>query len=142
MRPLLAIGIQVGAGGQAIGLMGAGFDISALIEPDRRCAETLICFPTLLDIVECLTPKAIMVDHPEMLLTSFHRFRDCREEVQKRLEVMGYKVETWHRFRLKDFGVPQAGSIAVLIALRKDFAEFYSTPPTGAMGASDTGSAP
>ncbi|MFD9633347.1 restriction endonuclease [Streptomyces violascens] len=85
-------------------------------------------FPPMLNIVDYLEPRAVLIEYPEALLTPPQRYEDYRNEIRKCLESLGYKVQEWRQFRLHDFGVPQAGSVAALVALKHEYEKFYCPP--------------
>nr|WP_319106298.1 restriction endonuclease [Streptomyces sp. ND04-05B] len=165
------MGVHAGAGGQAIGLLHAGFDVAELFETDRHSVMTLQAnfggtrihtfdireysprstsagtpdllfsritqfdyrkerdqFPAVLEILGNLSPHAVLLECPDRLLSPPHRLLGYRDFIRARLEESGYVVYDWRRFKLRDFGVPQAGSVAILVAIRAQFSDFYCPP--------------
>lgn len=90
-------------------------------------------FPAALKIVEKISPKAVMLENVAGLLEP--KFNDYRIEIDKKLFSLGYKT-FWKLHNASDFGVPQLRPRVILVALKQEYAEFFSwpdkiiTPPT------------
>lgn len=87
-------------------------------------------FPTFLELVAELQPRAVMIENVRGLLTS--RFDDYREWVLRRFDRLGYAAE-WKLLQATDFGVPQKRPRSVLVAMRKSQFHrfFWPAPPVG-----------
>ncbi|MFF2526058.1 DNA cytosine methyltransferase [Streptomyces liangshanensis] len=184
-----SVEICAGAGGQAVGLHGAGFRHLALIEIDTYACNTLSLnvdsrpdwagckvipadllkfdpadlaleagtldllaggvpcppfsaagkqlgqdderdlFPTMLDLVDYLKPKAVMIENVRGLLEPPQKFRDYRENVIKqRLREAGYVICGWKVIEARDYGVPQLRPRAILVAMRHEYAGYFAWP--------------
>ncbi|MFD4246583.1 DNA cytosine methyltransferase [Streptomyces sp. NPDC058525] len=94
-------------------------------------------FPDMLDIVEKLRPRAIMIENVRGILEPPEVFIDYRRRILKRLEKLGYDVpkirsadspqkqdrdmrRVWRRIDAKQFGVPQLRPRAILVAIHRD----------------------
>ncbi|WP_330349513.1 DNA cytosine methyltransferase [Streptomyces sp. NBC_00582] len=206
-QSLTSIEICAGAGGQAVGLHGAGFRHLALVEIDKHAAATLELnvverkmwgerearecqilsmdvkdfnpvqhlakfverenrpirrgeldllaggvpcppfsvagkqlgqdderdlFPTMLDLVEELKPRAVMIENVTGLVKPFDKFFTYREQIKQRLRSEGYVVCGWRLLEAADFGVPQLRPRAILVAIREDCYRGFSWPePNG-----------
>lgn len=91
-------------------------------------------FPTLLDLVEALEPRAVQAENVRGLLGS--RFEEYREAVEDRLREMGYLTE-WQLLNACDFGVAQLRPRTVMVALRPDDMEQFEWP-TGKLSSPPT----
>lgn len=81
-------------------------------------------FPTMLDLVEELLPKAVMIENVRGLLDP--KFEDYRENViRARLEKAGYTICYWKVLEACDYGVPQLRPRAILVALRTEYAHHF-----------------
>lgn len=81
-------------------------------------------FPTMLDLVDELRPKAVMIENVRGLLDQ--KFEDYRENViRKRLEKAGYTICYWKVLEACDYGVPQLRPRAILVAMRSDYARHF-----------------
>lgn len=81
-------------------------------------------FPTMLDLVDELQPKAVMIENVRGLLDQ--KFEDYRENViRKRLEDGGYVICYWKVLEACDYGVPQLRPRAILVAMRSDYAKHF-----------------
>lgn len=81
-------------------------------------------FPTMLDLVEELEPKAVMIENVRGLLDP--KFEDYRENViRARLEKAGYTICYWKLLEACDYGVPQLRPRAILVAMRSDYARHF-----------------
>ncbi|MEW9517872.1 DNA cytosine methyltransferase [Streptomyces tubercidicus] len=81
-------------------------------------------FPTMLDLVDELRPKAVMIENVRGLLDQ--KFVDYRENViRKRLEKAGYVICYWKVLEACDYGVPQLRPRAILVAMRSDYAQHF-----------------
>ncbi|MGW7519814.1 DNA cytosine methyltransferase [Streptomyces sp. NPDC054796] len=86
-------------------------------------------FPTMLDLVDFLSPKAVMIENVRGLLEPPGKFRSYRENVIiPRLRAAGYRVCGWNVIEACDYGVPQLRPRAVLVAMRKEFAGYFTWP--------------
>ncbi|MEV6953964.1 DNA (cytosine-5-)-methyltransferase [Streptomyces sp. NPDC051183] len=184
-RSFTSVEICAGAGGQALGLHGAGFRHHALVEIDANAIATLQhnakgkgwegvrilqrdlttfdvtelglaegeldllaggvpcppfsaagkqlgenderdLFPTMLDMVRDLRPKAVMIENVRGLLEPPHKFREYRENtIERRLKEEGYEVCMWQVLEAWHFGVPQLRPRAILVALRPEYAPYF-----------------
>ena len=194
--PLTSIEICAGAGGQAVGLHGAGFRHLALVEIDKYAVETLKLnvarrrewiwekqnckilsmdvkdfkpfeeidssklesgsldllaggvpcppfsvagkqlgvdderdlFPTMLNLVEQVRPRAVMIENVRGILQPDHKFRGYREQIMGRLTEAGYEVCGWRVLEARDYGVPQLRPRAILVAIRQDCYRGFDWP--------------
>ncbi|MEU9296277.1 DNA (cytosine-5-)-methyltransferase [Streptomyces sp. NPDC048266] len=93
-------------------------------------------FPRMLDLVEELRPRAVMIENVRGILDP--KFSDYRDFITARLESgtyreedgslvedkgLGYVVCHWGLLEASDFGVPQLRPRAILVAIRKDVLE-------------------
>lgn len=86
-------------------------------------------FPTMLDLVGYLKPKAVMIENVRGLLDPPRKFESYREKVIKpRLQAEGYKICDWRVIEACDFGVPQLRPRAILVAMRPEFAGHFEWP--------------
>ncbi|MFI1647939.1 DNA cytosine methyltransferase [Streptomyces avidinii] len=83
-------------------------------------------FPTMLQMVTDLRPKAVMIENVRGLLEPAEKFRDYRENTIKRhLVEEGYEVRMWSVLEAWHFGVPQLRPRAILVALLPEYAPFF-----------------
>jgi DNA (cytosine-5)-methyltransferase 1 len=82
-------------------------------------------FPRALELIDMCNPKAIMLENVRGLLET--KFDEYRENLQVKLNKMGYYGE-WKLFHASDFGVPQLRPRAILVALKKDYTEYFEWP--------------
>ncbi|MEV5463978.1 DNA (cytosine-5-)-methyltransferase, partial [Streptomyces cellulosae] len=97
-------------------------------------------FPEALNIIEKLTPKAVMIENVRGILEPPEVFIEYRGKILDRLRRAGYTVpnvdaslspeaqdlemrKVWRRLDAKDFGVPQLRPRAILVAIREDFSK-------------------
>ncbi|MCX5343359.1 DNA cytosine methyltransferase [Streptomyces atratus] len=83
-------------------------------------------FPTMLDLVEELEPKAVMIENVRGLLEPKEKFQGYREELLERLETMGYEKCYWEVLEAKNYGVPQLRPRAILVAMKKAYTPFFA----------------
>ncbi|MBV7668944.1 DNA (cytosine-5-)-methyltransferase [Streptomyces halstedii] len=83
-------------------------------------------FPTMLDLVDELEPKAVMIENVRGLLEPREKFQEYREELLERLESMGYKKCYWEVLEARNYGVPQLRPRAILVALKREYASFFA----------------
>lgn len=83
-------------------------------------------FPTMLDLVEQISPSAVMIENVRGLLQP--KFDAYRAEICQRLEELGYVPMTWGQFNASDFGVPQLRPRSILVALKPEYAAHYLPP--------------
>ncbi|MER5205944.1 DNA (cytosine-5-)-methyltransferase [Streptomyces sp. NPDC002825] len=77
-------------------------------------------FPTMLDLVEELKPRAVMIENVAGLVKPREKFFEYREEIKQRLRAAGYVVCGWRLLEAADYGVPQLRPRAILVAIRED----------------------
>ncbi|MEV4971581.1 DNA cytosine methyltransferase [Streptomyces scopuliridis] len=81
-------------------------------------------FPTMLSMIEELSPKAVMIENVRGLLDQkFERYRE--DVIERRLEDAGYKICFWDIVEACDYGVPQLRPRAILLALREPYAKHF-----------------
>ncbi|MFB7916582.1 DNA cytosine methyltransferase [Streptomyces sp. NPDC056061] len=83
-------------------------------------------FPTMLDLVDELEPKAVMIENVRGLLEPREKFQGYREELLERLESMGYEKCYWEVLEAKNYGVPQLRPRAILVAMKKAYIPFFA----------------
>ncbi|SFY10569.1 DNA cytosine methyltransferase [Streptomyces atratus] len=84
-------------------------------------------FPTMLELVGELEPKAVMIENVRGLLEPAEKFRDYRRWILGELETMGYGKCYWEVLEAKDYGVPQLRPRAILVAMKRDYVPFFPT---------------
>lgn len=82
-------------------------------------------FPSILDLVEEVRPRAVMIENVRGLLSK--KFRDYRATIIERLAVLGYEAE-WELLEAADFGVPQLRPRSILVAMQPDAWKFFKWP--------------
>ncbi|MFG2815169.1 DNA cytosine methyltransferase [Streptomyces sp. NPDC048410] len=80
-------------------------------------------FPTMLDMIDHLEPKAVMIENVRGLLDP--KFADYRQEIIKRLESMGYEECYWDILEARNYGVPQLRPRAILVAMKPEYARYF-----------------
>ncbi|MFC9618527.1 DNA cytosine methyltransferase [Streptomyces sp. NPDC056930] len=83
-------------------------------------------FPTMLDLVDELEPKAVMIENVRGLLEPKEKFQGYREELLERLESMGYEKCYWEVLEARNYGVPQLRPRAILVAMKKAYIPFFA----------------
>ncbi len=82
-------------------------------------------FPAAIRIVEKTEPKAVMIENVAGLLDP--KFYDYRKEIDCSLKALGYKT-FWKLHNASDFGVPQLRPRVTLVALKDEYAKYFSWP--------------
>jgi DNA (cytosine-5)-methyltransferase 1 len=83
-------------------------------------------FPVIVKLAGVLQPRAVMIENVRGLLQA--KFDQYREKICAWLEELGYVPMVWDQFNASEFGVAQLRPRSMLVALRKEFAPYY-TPP-------------
>ncbi|MGR6978381.1 DNA cytosine methyltransferase [Mycobacteroides abscessus] len=88
-------------------------------------------FPKALELVEALTPKAVMLENVRGLLDA--QFDGYRANVEASLRKLGYSAssDSWQLLNASDFGVPQLRPRVIMVALRNELGEFTWPKPSG-----------
>lgn len=82
-------------------------------------------FPEALRLVEEINPSAVLLENVKGL--GQQRFTAYRNDIIRRLESLGY-TSFWKLLQSADYGVPQLRPRFILVALKNEFAEFFSWP--------------
>jgi DNA (cytosine-5)-methyltransferase 1 len=82
-------------------------------------------FPEALRLVDEIRPSAVMLENVRGFLDAI--FCDYREELKKTLNKMGYAVD-WKLLNASDFGVPQLRPRVIIVAVKKEFSEWFKWP--------------
>ena len=82
-------------------------------------------FPTVLDLVEVIRPRAVLVENVKGL--SQRKFDEARTQILKRLQGLGY-VGEWGLLEAADFGVPQLRPRFLLVAMRPEEMSQFAWP--------------
>ena len=82
-------------------------------------------FPHALRLINEIRPKAVMIENVRGFLGK--AFAPYREELFGDLQRMGYEVR-YSLLNALDFGVPQARMRAIIIAIKKEFADKFNWP--------------
>lgn len=88
-------------------------------------------FPVMLDMVEALQPKAVMIENVRGLLQPEHKFGDYRADIRQRLNDLGYTVCDWEVLEAVNFKVPQLRPRAILVAMKEPYAAHFGLLPKG-----------
>ena len=83
-------------------------------------------FPIMLDLVDHLEPKAVMIENVRGLLEPAEKFQEYRDDILKRLESMGYTKCYWEVLEARDYGVPQLRPRAILVAMKTEYAKHFT----------------
>lgn len=82
-------------------------------------------FPAAIRLVDECRPRAVMLENVRGLLDAV--FVEYRRDIENQLRKLGY-VAGWNLLHASDFGVPQLRPRVVLVAIKKDFAEYFDWP--------------
>jgi DNA (cytosine-5)-methyltransferase 1 len=82
-------------------------------------------FPEVLRLVEECRPKAVMLENVRGLF--YPKFDDYRKQIVDKLVALGYK-SYWELVEANHYGVPQQRSRTVLVALKKEYADYFTWP--------------
>ncbi|MHB1651560.1 MAG: DNA cytosine methyltransferase [Desulfitobacteriaceae bacterium] len=82
-------------------------------------------FPEVIRLIAECQPKAVMIENVRGLLDPV--FADYRESLTRDIEINGYKC-FWNLLNASNFGVPQLRPRTLLVALKKEYANFFSWP--------------
>jgi DNA (cytosine-5)-methyltransferase 1 len=85
-------------------------------------------FPRMLELVEDLKPRAVMIENVRGLVEPEHKFRYYRNHIKNRLRKAGYVICGWRLLEAQDFGVPQLRPRAILVAIHKDHYRGFAWP--------------
>ncbi|MFH9354392.1 DNA cytosine methyltransferase [Kitasatospora sp. NPDC017646] len=88
-------------------------------------------FPTMLDLVKKIRPKAVMIENVRGLLQPAHKFAGYRKDITRKLETLGYSVCRWDMVESADYGVPQLRPRAILVAIHGNYYAEKFQWPTG-----------
>lgn len=82
-------------------------------------------FPEALRLVEEINPKAVMLENvPGFAKSTFLKYRT---RIIGRLRELGYFAE-WKILNASDFGVPQLRPRCIIVALKADYADYFTWP--------------
>ncbi|MEI5103187.1 DNA (cytosine-5-)-methyltransferase [Streptomyces sp. PmtG] len=88
-------------------------------------------FPTMLDLVAELDPKAVMIENVRGLMDA--KFSPYRRWILGELASMGYEKCHWGVVEAKDYGVPQLRPRSILVAMKPRYAAHFKwIPPESA----------
>lgn len=82
-------------------------------------------FPEALRLVKECNPKAVMLENVRGLLDV--KFKDYRRHILGELYKMGYQCD-WRLVNSSDYGVSQLRPRAILVALKKEYFDFFEWP--------------
>ncbi|MFI7338421.1 DNA cytosine methyltransferase [Streptomyces sp. NPDC050085] len=77
-------------------------------------------FPAMLEMVEELMPRAVMIENVRGLVEPELKFLYYRNHIKNRLRRAGYVICGWRVLEAQKFGVPQLRPRAILVAIRGD----------------------
>ncbi|CAM5492574.1 DNA cytosine methyltransferase [Streptomyces abikoensis] len=76
-------------------------------------------FPRMLELVEQLRPKAVMIENVKGILEA--KFEDYRKQIVSELEGYGYDFCGWELIEACRYGVPQLRPRAILVMIAREF---------------------
>jgi DNA (cytosine-5)-methyltransferase 1 len=95
-------------------------------------------FPTALDIIRDVRPKALMLENVPGL--NEEKFEPYRKKISARLKRLGYQSE-WRLLNACDFGVPQLRPRVILVGMQQPYFDFFEWPEPAPGGAPTVGEA-
>lgn len=84
-------------------------------------------FPVMLEMVEALNPKAVMIENVRGLLEPEEKFAPYREEILQQLKALGYVKCGWEVLEARNYRVPQLRPRAILVAMKEPYATIFGT---------------
>jgi len=85
-------------------------------------------FPRMLDLVEELKPRAVLIENVRGLLEPEEKFAPYRAHILDRLDAADYAYCGWRVLEAADYGVPQLRPRALLVMIRKDCYRGFDWP--------------
>ena len=85
-------------------------------------------FPAVLDLVECVKPRAVMIENVRGLLGA--KFAEYRARIRGRLAELGYESD-WKLLEAHEFGVPQLRPRSILVAAKPTVWKHFNWPVPG-----------
>lgn len=82
-------------------------------------------FPEAIRLVKECSPNAVMLENVRGLFSP--KFEEYRNKIKKQLEDMGYCC-FWGLIQANHYGVPQQRPRTILVALKKQYASYFSWP--------------
>lgn len=82
-------------------------------------------FPEALRLVKECNPKAVMLENVRGILDV--KFKEYRRDILDELYKMGYQCD-WRLVNASHYGVSQLRSRAILVALKKDYFDYFEWP--------------
>ena len=82
--------------------------------------------PEIVRLASECDPHAVMIENVKGLLAQ--RFESYRAGIAAEFEAMGYKVFPFRLINASEYGVPQLRPRAVLVAIKKDWADGFAWP--------------
>ena len=82
-------------------------------------------FPTALEIVRKIQPKAVMFENVPGLLEE--KFTTYRNYMSSKLSIMGYESQ-WKLHQSSDYGVPQLRPRVILVAMKPKYFRYFEWP--------------
>jgi DNA (cytosine-5)-methyltransferase 1 len=82
-------------------------------------------FPEALRLVKECNPKAVMLENVRGLLDI--KFKEYRRHILRELYKMGYQCD-WQLVNSSDYGVSQLRPRAILVALKKEYFDYFEWP--------------
>lgn len=87
-------------------------------------------FPVMIDLVDQLRPKAVMIENVRGIYEAV--FRDYRIYISGQLRAMGYETG-WRLMNASSFGVSQLRPRVVFVAIEKSYKDYFTWPEEAAM---------
>ncbi|GAA1072677.1 DNA cytosine methyltransferase [Nocardiopsis metallicus] len=117
-------------GDERLGLLAGGVPCPPFSVAGKQLGEDdeRDLFPVMLDMVEALEPRAVMIENVRGLLEPAHKFAPYRARIIARLELLGYRILGWDVLEARDYGVPQLRPRAILVAMREPDASYFLPP--------------
>lgn len=82
-------------------------------------------FPEAIRLVKECNPKAVLLENVRGLLDP--KFEEYRNEIISEFDKLGYKTD-WRLLHASDFGVSQLRPRAILVALKKEYFDYFVWP--------------
>ncbi|GLU54729.1 DNA cytosine methyltransferase [Dyadobacter frigoris] len=82
-------------------------------------------FPEAIRLVKECNPKAVMLENVRGILSA--KFLDYRRQILNEFYKLGYQCD-WRIINASDYGVSQTRSRAILVALKREYFEFFEWP--------------